>query len=60
MQKTPTISIEQFESIENLKCINDNTVYKSTKKSKIYPDKLSLFLTDYQNQLNNKSEIKHV
>lgn len=60
MQKDlPTLSFEQYESILQL---DTNTIKedKLVKNATIYSDNLSIFLANYLNEENSKSESKKV
>ena len=56
MQKDlPTISYEQYESIKQLQDLKPMNS-KSINSPNHYPDKLSLFLNNYHNEIINKSK----
>lgn len=60
MQKDlPTLSPEQFENIQELDVfsIEEDKLINSTR---IYPDKLSLFLKNYLDEINNEFESKNL
>ena len=58
MQKDlPTLSLEQFENIQELDIfsIEEDKLIKNTG---IYPDKLSIFLKNYLDEINSEFESK--
>ena len=59
MQKDlPTLSFEQYESILQLD-LNTIVEDKSVKNTTIYSDKLSVFLTNYLNEIECHTENKN-